>query len=89
MEQVILGNLPNSSRVRGIARMRTQNARQQNARQSSNVKLTHTGPLTPDRPRFRTVLETVLAWLSPPQNIKSVLRSEGHFHLDRSFSVWK
>lgn len=84
MERVTWGHLSNSLRVEWIARMRTRNTPG-----SSGVKQTHAGLLAPGRPQLRTVLETVLTWLCPPQNSTSAFLNKGHFHRDRSFSVWR
>ena len=84
MERVALGNLPSSSRVTWFARMRTNSAPE-----PDDSTLYKVGLKAPVGSQVRTVLISVFSLLSPPQNVKSVLRSDGHFHMDRSFSTWK
>jgi hypothetical protein len=81
MEQTAGASL---SSVGLIARFRTRDTQS-----SSGMTLASAERIAPDHPQLPPVLETVLTWFSPPQNIKALFRSEGHYHMDRSFSVWK
>lgn len=84
MERVEWGNLPDSSRMTWIERLRTKTASQPGRVQSINAELT-----TPGSPQLRRVLIAALAWLAPPRNAESVTRSTSPYYLGRSFSTWK
>lgn len=84
MERVEWGNLPDSSRMRWVARLRTLTASHPGHAQSVDP-----GFIEPDRPRLRRVFVAALNVFAPPRSAESVMRSTSPYYLGRSFSTWK